>query len=85
MTRKKTNRAVTVAYVRWFDSAVYKGEACQPEDLSGFCENESAGVLLSEDDKSITIALDRCIDTKDVRLALCVPKANVRSVRRFRV
>lgn len=83
--RKKSKATVKIAYVRWFDSAVYKGEACQPGELSGICENESAGVLLSEDKKSITIALDRCLDTKDVRLVLCVPKANVRSVRRFRV
>ena len=34
--------------------------------------------------EEIVIALDRCLDTKDVRLVLCVPKANVRSVRRFK-
>jgi hypothetical protein len=54
---------------RRFDSAIYKGEAC---------ENESAGVLIREDEKEVTIALDRCLDTEDVRLVLCVPKARRR-------
>ena len=72
-----------VVYLRWFDSAVYKGEACQPDQLSGFCQNESAGLLVGEDEKSITIALDRCLDNGDVRLVLCVPKANVLEVRRL--
>ncbi len=26
--RKKSARATKLAYVRWFDSAIYKGEAC---------------------------------------------------------
>ena len=78
-------QGTSLAYIRWFDSAIYKGEACQPELLSGTCENESAGVLVKEDDKEIIIALDRCLDTKDIRLVLCVPKANVRSIRRFNV
>jgi hypothetical protein len=85
MTAKKVLPTTKLAYVRWFDSAIYKGEACQPEDLTGTCENESAGVLVKEDDKEITIALDRCLDTKDVRLVLCVPKANVRSIQHFTV
>jgi hypothetical protein len=82
---KKPIATKVIAYIRWFDSAIYKGEACQPEDLSGICENESAGLLIKEDDKEITIALDRCMDTSDVRLVLCVPKANVRSIRRLAV
>jgi len=83
--RKKTAKTTTLAYVRWFDSAIYKGEACQTEYLSGTCENESAGVLIREDRKTITIALDRCIDTKDIRLALCIPKVNILRVRRFTI
>jgi hypothetical protein len=81
--RKRAIPKTKLAYVRWFDSAIYKGEACQPEDLSGTCENESAGVLVKEDEKTITIALDRCVETKDVRLVLCIPKANVLRVRHF--
>lgn len=78
--------ATTIAYIRWFDSAIFKGEACSPEDLGlSICENESAGLIVHEDEEAIAIALDRCLDTKDVRLVLCVPKVNVRSIRRFSV
>jgi len=82
--RAKMGGQTTIAYVRWFDSAIYKGDPCQPDQLTGTTENESAGILVSEDDNTITIALDRCLDTKDVRLVLCVPKANILSIRRFR-
>jgi len=81
MAKPKT----VVAWVRWFDSAIYKGEPCSPDAIEGFLENESAGVLVKEDKTTITIALDRCLDTKDVRLVLSIPKVNVRCIRRFRV
>src|SRR5437588_12119288 len=81
----KADPATELAYVRWFDSSIVTGEPCRPEDLPGICENESAGVLVKEDESSITIALDRCIDTANVRLVLCVPKANVRSIQKFPV
>ena len=74
----------TVAYVRWFDSAIYKGEPCRPDELSGICHNESAGLVVDEDKDKITLALDRCLDTQDVRLVISIPKANVTSIRRFR-
>lgn len=72
-----------IAYIRWFDSGVYKGEAFDPKDLGGYCENESTGLLVADDDDKITIALDRCIDTGNIRLAICIPRANVRSVQYF--
>jgi len=73
----------TVAYVRWFDSAIYAGVACQADELSGYSEMESAGVLIAEDDDKITLAVDRSLETQNVRLVLCIPKANVREIRRF--
>jgi hypothetical protein len=75
----------TVAYVRWFDSAIYTGEACQPDELDGYSEMESAGVLLHEDDDKITLSVDRSLETKNVRLVICIPKANVRAIQRFAV
>lgn len=75
----------TIAYVRWFDSAIYTGEACQADDLTGYSEMESAGVLLQEDDDKITLSVDRSLETQNVRLVICIPKANVREIQRFRV
>lgn len=74
----------TLAYIRWFDSSITDGGACRPEDMAGILENESAGVLIAEDKKSVTIALDRCIETQNVRCSLCVPRVNIRSIRKFR-
>jgi hypothetical protein len=74
----------TVVYVRWFDSAIYTGEACPADELDGYSEMESAGVLLHEDDDKITLAVDRSLETQNVRLVICIPKANVREIQRFR-
>lgn len=81
---KKKRKPTVLAYVRWFDSSITRGEVCGPEEAAGVLENESAGVLVCEDKKSITIALDRCLDTSGLRCTLCVPKVNIRSIRRFR-
>lgn len=78
--RKKT----TIAYVRWFDSSITHGETCMPEEAYGILENESVGVLVLEDEESITLAMDRCLDTSGLRCTICIPKVNVRSIRRFR-
>jgi len=72
-----------LVYVRWFDSSITQGETVTSEDAAGILENESAGVLVQQDGTSITLALDRCIDTGGLRCTLCIPKANIRSIRRF--
>jgi hypothetical protein len=72
-----------LVYVRWFDSAIYDGGAIWPDELSGYCENESAGLLVAESADSLTLALDRCLETGGLRLVLVVPRANIRSLRRF--
>jgi hypothetical protein len=73
-----------IAYIRWFDSSITI-DVCQAKDAAGMMENESAGVLLAEDKKSITIALDQCVETRNVRCTLCIPKVNVRSIKRFKI
>lgn len=82
---KCRTRRIVVAYVRWFDSSISSQETSHVDDVAGILENESSGILIREDKKSITLALDRCLDTDGVRSTLCIPKANVRSIRRFTV
>jgi hypothetical protein len=53
--------------------------------VGGYLENESSGLLVEETKDSVTIALDRCLETKNLRLVLCVPKANIRTMRKFKV
>ena len=82
----KSGRAAktNLVYVRWFDSSITHGDVCAPDDAAGILENESAGVLIKEDKKSLTLALDRCLGTQGVRCTLCIPRVNIRSIRRFK-
>jgi hypothetical protein len=82
-TRKPKRFGVTLAYVRWFDSAIYKGEPCAAEELTGFMENESSGILVRETRNEVALALDRCLETKNLRLILCIPRANIRAIRKI--
>lgn len=80
----KKKSLTTLVHIRWFDSSITQGETATVEEAAGVLENESAGVLVREDKKCITIALDRCIKTGGLRCTLCIPKVNVRRIRRFR-
>jgi hypothetical protein len=84
MIGMKGKSRTALVHVRWFDSSITQGDTRTPEDAAGILENESAGVLVKEDKKCITIALDRCIGTGGLRCTLCIPKVNVRRIRRFR-
>ncbi len=84
MSKTVKNGKTQVVYVRWFDSSITRGETCLAEEAIGICENESAGVLVQEDKKSVTISLDRCVQTQGLRCTLCIPRVNIRSIRRFR-
>lgn len=78
-------KPATLVHVRWFDSGITDYIATAPEDAAVVMEMESAGLLLREDKRSITLALDRGIDSGNLRCTLRIPKANVRRIRRFRV
>ncbi len=79
----KNKAPPALLYIRWFDASITHGETVAREDAAGILENESAGLLIGEDRKSITLALDRCIDTGNFRCTLCIPKVNIRYMHRF--
>lgn len=81
MRKSKT----TIAYIRWFDATQGHGGTFTAEEAHGLHEMESSGLLVKEDKQCITIALDRCLDTSGLRMTLCIPKINVRSVKKFQV
>jgi hypothetical protein len=81
----KNKSLTTLVHIRWFDSSITQGETRTAEEASGILENESAGVLVREGKKCITIALDRRLVTGGLRCTLCIPKVNVRRIRRFKV
>lgn len=83
--RQPKSHVVTLAYIRWFDSAIWREGEHQAEELDGYVEQESAGLLVQETEKDVTIALDHCLDTQYLRLILCIPKANIRAMRKVRI
>jgi hypothetical protein len=76
----------TLVYLRWFDSSIFKGEMCSLEETDiGIHEMESAGLLVAEDKESVTLALDRSVTNRGLRLLLCVPRVNIRKIKKFKV
>jgi hypothetical protein len=74
----------TVVWVRWFDASYQRGE-CSTEDLVTRVELESAGLLVREDEESISLALDRYDGDERWRYIEHIPKVNVRQIRRLKL
>ena len=73
---KTQKRPLTrLVYIRWFDSSITQGETCTADDAAGVLENEAAGVIVKEDKKCITIALDRCLGTQGLAVASLHPQS----------
>ena len=73
-----------IAFIRWTDSALYAGPF-DPNDINGPCSNVSAGLLVHENKETVSIALDKCIDTGQVRSVLCIPRFAIQSIDYFQV
>lgn len=82
MAKKQTKR--TVALVKWFDASYQRGE-CTESELVRRVEIESAGLLVCEDEESISLALDRYDADGTWRYIQHIPKVNVRHIRRLTV
>lgn len=67
--------------IRWFDASYQRGE-CTAGDLVPRVELESAGFLVREDGKSISVALDRYCGDQTWRHIEHIPKVNVLEIRR---
>jgi hypothetical protein len=85
MAKQTKSFGVTVAYIRWVDSAIFSGGEIKPEEVDGCCTLESCGILIRENKKEVVIALDRHTDTGELRLVLCVPRINISVMRKVRV
>lgn len=73
----------TVVYVEWFDASYQRGE-CEESDLVCRVELRSAGILIREDDESISLALDSYEGDKTWRHIEHIPKVNVKLIRKFK-
>jgi hypothetical protein len=72
-----------VVWVRWFDASYQRGE-CSDDELQPTVELESAGLLVREDEDSISLALDRYEVDGTWRHIEHIPKVNVRRIRRLK-
>lgn len=84
LPKQKASKKRTVVLIRWFDASYQRGE-CSAEELEPRVELESAGLLVSEDEESISIALDQYEPDGIWRYIEHIPKVNVRSIRRVAI
>jgi len=71
-----------LAWVRWFDASYQRGE-CTDQELVPRVEMESAGLLVQEDEESISIALDRYPEDGLWRYIEHIPKVNILAIHRL--
>lgn len=80
MPKHKTS----IAWVRWFDASYQRGE-CSADELIPRVELETAGILVHEDNETISVALDRYSRDGVWRYIEHIPKVNVRKIKRLTV
>ena len=73
---------MVVVLVKWIDASYERGE-CSTADAGGLAEATTAGILVKEDDESLTLALDWFGDQEHWRFLETIPKVCVRSIRRI--
>ena len=73
-----------VAWVRWFDASYQRGE-CTLDEFVPRVEIQSAGLLVHEDEESVSLALDSYVDDSTYRYIEHIPKVNVIELRRLQV
>lgn len=80
MAKKKK----TLAFVKWFDASYQRGE-CTMDEMVPRVELESAGLLVHEDQQSVSIALDQYTVDGTWRYIEHIPKVNVLAMKRVSV
>jgi hypothetical protein len=78
----KTKR--TIVWIRWFDASYQRGE-CSEDELVPKVEIESAGLLVREDEESISLALDQYDADRTWRYIEHIPKVNVRKMKKLEI
>jgi hypothetical protein len=81
---KPKPRTLTVAFVKWFDAS-YQRDECRDEELNPTVILESAGLLAHEDEKTISLSLDRYEADQVWRYTQHIPKVNVLKIRKWKV
>lgn len=82
MKSRRSDR--TLVWVRWFDASYQRGE-CADDELVKRVEMESAGLLVSEDDDVVSLALDRYSRDGLWRHIEHIPQVNIVEMKRLTV
>lgn len=81
---KRLKKTVTLVWVRWFDASYQRGE-CTDSELVTKVELESAGLLVREDEESVSIAMDSYVNDRTWRHIEHIPKVNILRIKRLTV
>lgn len=84
MARRTARTGRVIAFVRWFDASYQRGE-CDLDELIPRVELESAGLLVQEDEETVSIALDFYSGDGLWRYIEHIPKVNIHAIRRIPV
>ena len=84
MNRRDKKAHRTIAFVRWFDASYQRGE-CSAAELVTRVEIESAGLLVREDQETISIALDQYDPDGTWRYIEHIPKVNTLYICRVKI
>ena len=74
----------TIAYVRWQDAAYQAGEQTVSE-MVRYVELHSAGLLVREDDQTLTLAIDHFPGDQTYRRILHIPVCNITHLEKFHI
>jgi len=80
----KSSGKRTVAFVRWFDASYQRGE-CTLDEMVPRVDLESAGLLVREDEESVSIALDQYSGDGTWRYIEHIPKVNILAIRKMSI
>jgi hypothetical protein len=81
---KKAKKDRKIAWIRWFDASYQRGE-CTVDELQTRVELESAGLLVQEDEESVSIALDQYDADSTWRYIEHIPRVNIREMKTLKV
>ena len=74
----------TVAFVQWVDASHQEGP-CDIEQLDEGVTLESAGILVRENERVVSLALDACPDDGSWRHIVHIPRPYIKAIRRIKL
>jgi len=73
-----------IAVIHWIDTALERSDTFSEEDLKnvGLIKGVAVGIIIKEDNVSISLAMDWFYETKTYRTISTYPKSSISSIQR---